>query len=135
MSKNRMLILPAGVLLFSAMAKLIDFENTLMFIREICFLSVPIIEWLLYSLIFLELMLAAWLLWIPFLRFLLYFALTVLLTAFSLFAIYLMISGFKNCGCFGTRIVSHPLFTLVKNSVMIAMLVYLYKTEKVNDAT
>lgn len=123
MRRNYIETIIASVFIFSALTKVFDYENTALLIREICFLSVSIINRLLFSLIIIELILAIWLLWVPFLRRYLYPFLIVLLMLFTIFSGYLMVAGFENCACFGTRIVSHPLLTIVKNLVMAAFLI------------
>ncbi|MBD3386443.1 hypothetical protein GF407_16160 [candidate division KSB1 bacterium] len=129
MRKNYVETVIASVFIFSALTKIFDYENTALLIREICFLSVSIINRLLFGLIFIELIIAIWLLWVPFLRRYLYAFLFVLLMIFSIFGGYLMVAGFENCACFGTRIVSHPVLTIVKNLVMAAFLIYNTKSK------
>lgn len=122
-------LLLGAVFIFSAITKLFPIE-----VFELNFVYQGIANWdiapfLSRGLIIIELFLGIALLFKKNLKEYILPATLVLLIAFSIYLIYSMVKDGNsgNCGCFGTIFPMTPLESLIKNIVLIAISIYLYR--------
>ena len=119
------------VFLLSAFSKLIDFPATVAFFVN---LSGMVFKWVsigLVLMIIIELSLAVAIVYSRQNIQLVYSATLVLFVTFSVFSTLLIFSDAENCGCFGTLIKSDPLLTILKNIVLIWLVHFLKRQERI----
>jgi len=118
----------ALLFLFSAFAKLFDFNATVEFFSNISGLEISFVKILLSGLILIEL-LVAYLVVMDFQKkqivFLFIFYLLLFFISTNIFFAFM---GYNNCGCFGFSIASSPLLSVVKNILLLFALIYLRKS-------
>lgn len=105
----------------SAIAKLIDFENTATYFVSLVQIDFKIARYSLALAIFLELLFAYlipinWR-WTK----IVHNATLVILFAFLAISVSMAFMGVKNCGCFGAFLTTNPLATILKNIFLLAM--------------
>lgn len=122
------------VFLFSAITKLVDFNNTVYFIDSFLGLGFSITKYSLLLLIVFEVMIAL-LFATDFWKKKIVLNVTLLLMVCFIFInIFMMLKGFSNCGCLGTMIESDPIISLIKNLFLVTGLLvvkYSYKLKPV----
>ena len=118
------------IFLFSAITKLLDFNNTIYFINGFLGLGYSITKYALLLLIIFEIMIAL-LFATDFLKKKIVFNVTLsLMVSFVFVNVFMIIKGFSNCGCFGTMIESNPIISLIKNLfLVIGLLVVKYSNQ------
>lgn len=109
---------------FSAVVKLIDFNNSKIFIAELITINLATANILLMLLIFIELIIALLLLTGK-LKVKIFSTVLILITVgFIIINIFMLAKGYTNCGCFGTVIESSPLITIIKNLLVLFGVTY-----------
>ncbi len=115
----------SAIMGFSALMKLFDFENTVIYFQRLSGFGSETVGVSLALLIFSE-MLIAFTLPIDWRgQRMIQDATLLILTLFLGLSLTLAFTGMGNCGCFGTTWVSHPWLTVVKNLALIAIMVRL----------
>ena len=113
------------IFLFSAITKLLDFNNTIYFINGFLGLGYSITKYALLLLIIFEIMIAL-LFATDFWKKKIVFNVTLsLMVSFVFVNVFMIIKGFSNCGCFGTMIESNPIISLIKNLFLVISLLVL----------
>jgi hypothetical protein len=116
-----------GLLLASAIFKLLDLEATTFYLGSLVPLSEAATGAVLSGLILVEAGLAgAILLWNRAPR-PVYAAAFVLVVGLTLVAGWMAVLGVENCGCFGTRVRAGPGITLGKNAVLLGLIFLLWR--------
>jgi len=116
------------IFLLSAFLKLFDFRSTVELFVNLLGMGYTIIRILLALLILLELT-VAYLVTADYLQIkIVYFLIAGLVTAFIIVNIFLLLTGTKNCGCFGADIVSTPALSIVKNILLLSALIYVRRS-------
>ena len=115
----------SAIMGFSALMKLLDFENTEIYFQRLSGFGSETVGVSLALLIFSE-MLIAFTLPIDWRgQRMIQDATLSILTLFLGLSLTMAFTGMGNCGCFGTTWVSHPWLTVVKNLALIAIMVRL----------
>lgn len=111
------------VFVFSALAKLFDFVNTVNFIMSVTGLTYSLSKFGLLTLTFCEIVIGFAFIFnywrVPIMLYSTY----TLIAFFILVNIVLFLRGYSNCGCFGTLIESSPIISLIKNLLIIIYLI------------
>ena len=119
------------VFLLSAFSKLIDFPETVVFFVNLSGMPFKWVSIGLVLMIILELSLAVAIVYSQYRIQLVYSATLVLLVTFSVFSALLIFLDVDTCGCFGTLIKSDPLLTILKNIVLIWLVHFLKRQERI----
>lgn len=128
---SRLLQYLIGMTFFlSAAAKLADFQNTFQYFFTLFDISYSLMKTVLVLIITVEFALFLLIIFpTPFLQYAYILAITLLMV-FILLSLWFIQRGIANCGCFGTSLPVKPLPTIVKNSVLIGILLFLYQLRK-----
>jgi len=113
----------SAVFAVSAVMKLIDFDNTAIYFKELLDVGFKSAESIVFVSIFVELLIAFAL---PFKWKGEDFVLKMVVMVLALFlglSGAMAFAGTNNCGCFGTIWVTHPVTTVIKNGVMLIMII------------
>ncbi len=110
---------------FSAIMKLIDYKNTVIYFANFTSIESENVRYGLAFLIFIEIIIAFslplnW----PGQRTVQNFTL-VILFLFLVINVSMIFKGVKNCGCFGTFLISHPWISSLKNIVLLILIAIL----------
>jgi len=117
---NKILEIIIGTIFtLSGVAKFFDLQNTVYFIVSFSSLPVSIVKISLAFLIISEFLIGFCFFMNNWKKNLIYNSTLVLLTFFVLTNLYLIIIGYSNCGCYGTKIESSPLVSFIKNLLII----------------
>lgn len=111
------------VFMLSALAKLIDFDNTVVYFQRLSGFDSQTVEISIALLLFFEMLIAFTLPIDCRFQTMIQDATLLLLAFFLGLSLTLTFTGIKNCGCFGTYWVSHPWLTVVKNVVLITIMI------------
>jgi len=120
----------ATVFLISALAKLVDFKNTIDFFFNVSQLDYSIVKILIVTIILFELVIVFFLVKELYTLNTIYVSIILLLFFFILLNAIFLYLEIENCGCFGTKIITNPLISLIKNMMMIVLLIFLKKNTK-----
>lgn len=112
------------VFIGSAVAKLLDFNNTVQFLISILGLNFLIVKTALITLSLVEIFIGLSFLINVWKIQIVYAVIISVIAFFILFNIYFFFGGYTNCGCFGTKIVSSPLTSFLKNIIILAYLLF-----------
>ncbi len=113
------------IFLFSAITKLVDFNNTIYFINGFLGLGYSITKYSLLSLIVFEIMIALLFATDYWKKEIVLNATLLLMVSFIFINVFMMLKGYSNCGCFGTMIESNPIISLIKNLFLVTGLLVL----------
>lgn len=130
--KNIVRYFIAILFLVSAITKIIDFRNTILFFENIFGIDYFLVKTGLIILILLELFIVYGFIVKGVNSVNFYKSVAGLLAVFIMTSLYFEIREINNCGCFGTSIESSPLLTIIKNILIIAGLIFLVRKEKEN---
>ncbi len=111
------------VFMLSALAKLIDFDNTVVYFQRLSGFGSQTVEISIALLLFIEMLIAFTLPIDCRFQTMIQDATLLLLAFFLGLSLTLTFTGIKSCGCFGTYWVSHPWLTVVKNVVLITIMI------------
>lgn len=128
--ENIVRYLIAVLFLISAITKIIDFRETILFFENIFGIDYLLVKTGLIILILLELFIVYGFIVKGINSANFYKPVAGLLAVFIIISIYFEIKEIDNCGCFGASIESSPLLTIIKNILMIAGLIFLARKEK-----
>lgn len=115
--------------LLSAVMKLVDFQNSVLFFSDVFNLTFGWSKFGLFLIILLELVFAAAMMQKKFKIQLVYSAMIVALVLFSGVSLVFFGLGLENCGCFGTIVQTDPILTIGKNILLIGLVLFLKKHE------
>ncbi len=115
--------------LVSAVLKLVDFQNSILFFSDIFKLTFGWSKFGLFLIILLELVFASAMMQTKFKIQLVYSAMIVILLLFSGISLIFFGLDIENCGCFGTIIQTDPILTIGKNILLIGLILFLKKHE------
>lgn len=130
--KNIVRYLIAVLFLVSAITKITDFKNTILFFENIFEVDYFLVKTGLIILILLELFIVYGFIVKGVNSVNFYKSVAGLLAVFIMTSLYFEIREINNCGCFGASIESSPLLTIIKNILIIAGLIFLVRKEKEN---
>jgi len=130
--KNIVRYVIAILFLVSAITKITDFKNTILFFENIFEVDYFLVKTGLIILILLELFIVYGFIVKGVNSANFYKSVAGLLAVFIMTSLYFEIREINNCGCFGASIESSPLLTIIKNILIIAGLIFLLKKEKEN---
>ncbi len=121
------------VFLVSAVLKLIDYSLTVEYFANIFGLESVPVKILLSLLIILEIV-VSYLIMTDYLKnkfvFLSVFG---IIMAFIIVNLFFLLNGYSNCGCFGKSVSSSPTAAIFKNIIMLFLLYYLKRANKINE--
>lgn len=118
------------VFLLSCFTKIIDLKNTLYLFSQLLSISVTAAKILLIVVTLVELFIAFLMLNLKIKLGPSYKYIIIYLVILSIVAGYFYLSGYKNCGCFGTNFIFSPNITVIKNALIIFLIFIIYMHEK-----
>lgn len=133
-TENIIRLLFVLVFLFSAITKLLDFNNTIYLINGFLGLGYSITKYALLLLIVLEIVIALVFITDYWKKKIILIPTLLLLIGFISLNVFMMLKCFSNCGCFGTVIESNPLISLIKNLFLFVFLISVKNTYKLKPA-
>lgn len=122
------------VFFVSAVTKIADFQNTVIFFKDIFALSILVVKPMLMLLVLAEIIISGLVVFNLFNMQNIYTCIIYLLLFFNLIGIYLIAMRVDNCGCFGTEYTVKPISTIIKNIILIGIVFILRKKENKRDA-
>ncbi len=117
------------VFLLSAVMKLSDFQNTVLFFSNIVSILNTWIRGGLSMLILIELIFSIAVLQTKIDILVIYNLMIILLIMFSGIGMMFLFLKIENCGCFGTIFQTNPILTIAKNVILIGLILFLKKRE------
>jgi len=120
----------AIVFLFSAVAKAIDYHETVQFFHKMYSIEVTILNLLVIFLIVGELSVALLFFTKLYEGRLVVYSIVLLFILFLVTNILMILNGAESCGCFGTMITLKPVPGLLKNIILIFLYLILLKSRK-----
>lgn len=129
--KNRIFeYLVGSILIVSAVAKLFDFSNTVHFMMSVFSLDFVIVKSGLIMLSLIEIGFGIIFILNIWKNKILFQSIVGLLMFFIFLNLFLMLKGYSNCGCFGTRYESNPIISLIKNLLIVGFMFISNRTNK-----
>jgi uncharacterized membrane protein YphA (DoxX/SURF4 family) len=113
------------IFFFSAITKLVDFNNTIYLINGFIGLGYSVIKYSLLLLIVFEIMIALLFATDFWKREIVLNVTLLLMVSFIFINVFMMLKGYSNCSCFGTMIESNPIISLIKNLFLVTGLLVL----------
>ena len=128
--KNTLKYIMIFIFLISALLKIMDFENTVLLFTDILDLPHKDAKTGLIVIIVIELLISLVILksWCH--KKSIYYACLIVFCSFIILNISLLSHGVQNCGCMGTLIISDPLFSLIKSTLMLVLFVFISSESK-----
>lgn len=111
--------------LFSAIAKLYDYNSTVELFESLLSIDFQIAKVLLFLIILIESICALLIVTESIQKRFLFQAVVGLISVFIITNIFFAIRGFINCGCFGSKIISSPVISIIKNIFLLIGFYYL----------
>lgn len=118
------------IFIISAVAKLSDFSNTVHFIMSVFGLGFVIVKSGLIMLSLIEIGIGISFILNIWKNKILFQSIVGLLMFFIFLNLFLMLKGYSNCGCFGTRYESNPIISLIKNLLIVGFMFISNRTNK-----
>ncbi|MEW5842843.1 MAG: MauE/DoxX family redox-associated membrane protein [Bacteroidota bacterium] len=118
------------VFIGSAIAKLLDFNDTIQFLISILGLNFLIVKTALIALSMVEIFIGVSFFINIWKNQIVYSVIISIIVFFILFNVYFFFNSYTNCGCFGTKIESSPLLSLFKNIIILAYLLFVRHSNK-----
>lgn len=113
------------IFLVSAISKILDFNNTLIYFSGVLKISLPVMYAGLWFLIMIELLVPVVVWMEKFKKPINFVSLQLLLLTFLIINIHFMVKGLDNCSCFGASIKSYPVFSMLKIIILMIILKFL----------